>query len=169
MPAVTAGPTTDGRTEPLPAVEVGPTEGRTPLAGFGEMSAVVVDRPDGAAPVPLCLLVAETAEQRARGLMGVVDPTLGGYDGMVFLHETERPAGHGYWMQDTPLPLSLAYLDETGGVVDTAELRPCPPDGADCPSYPASAPFSMVLEVVRGGLEPLDLVAGSPARLRVPV
>lgn len=165
-PSVTAGPTTMPPLAPLPTVDVDPAEGRTPIPGFGEVSAAVVERPDGAPPVALCLLSATTAEQRTRGLMGIVDPALGGYDGMLFTHDDERPAGSGYWMKNTPLPLSLTYLDENGSAVDAAELEPCPPESVDCPSYPSSAPYRMVIEVVRGR-EPADLVVGSPARLEV--
>lgn len=136
-------------------------DGRTPLAGFGEVEVRIVEGPDGE-PVIVCVLVAETPEQRQRGLMEVTD--LGGYDGMLFLFPTDSEGG--FWMKDTLLPLSIAYLDADGAVVSTADMDPCP-DGTDCPSYAAAGPYRMALEVEQGGLAPLGLVEGSTARLEI--
>lgn len=135
--------------------------GRTPKTGFAEVAVRVVEGPDGESIV-LCVLVAETPDQRRQGLMGVTD--LGGYDGMVFVYEED--VENGFWMQDTPLPLSIAYLDAAGGVVSTADMEPCV-DGGDCPSYPPDGPFRWTLEVPQGDLDDIGLVEGSDARLEV--
>jgi hypothetical protein len=153
---------TDGPTTTLPPVEGPVAEGRTPIPGFGEVEVRIVEGPDGE-PVVLCVLVADTPAQRQRGLMGVTD--LGGYDGMLFRFADE--AEGGFWMKDTLLPLSIAYLDPDGAVVSTADMDPCPPAEDDCPSYPAAGPYLMALEVEQGGLAPLGLTEGSAARLEV--
>jgi uncharacterized protein len=152
--STTAGATTTTAVVP-------PSSGRTALAGFGEVEVRIVEGPDGE-PIVICVLVADTPEQRAQGLMGVAD--LGGYDGMLFRFEAESASG--FWMKDTILPLSIAYLDADGAVVSTADMEPCP-DGTACPSYPAAAPYRMALEVEQGGLAPLGLTQGSDARLEV--
>ena len=65
------------------------------------------------------------------------------------------------------LPLSIAYLDGDGTTVDALDMEPCPPATGTCPTYPPSAPYRSALEVPQGGLEPLGLEPGSPARLEV--
>ena len=57
--------------------------GRVRLAGFDETAV----RSSSADPLAWCMLLASTQAQHARGLMQVTDPTLGGYDGMVFRFE----------------------------------------------------------------------------------
>ncbi|QYG95276.1 DUF192 domain-containing protein [Iamia sp. SCSIO 61187] len=159
-PLSTSGPAPADAT--LPPVEGPFAEGRTQIPGFGEVEVRIVDGPDGE-PVVLCVLVADTPAQRQRGLMEVTD--LGGYDGMLFRFDDE--AEGGFWMEDTLLPLSIAYLDADGAVVSTADMDPCPPAEDACPSYPAEGPYRMALEVEQGGLAPLGLAEGSDARLEV--
>ncbi|WCO67077.1 DUF192 domain-containing protein [Iamia majanohamensis] len=146
----------------LPPVDGPFAPGRTQLPGFGEVQVRIVDGPDGE-PIVLCVLLAETPEQRARGLMEVTDADLGGYDGMLFTFDSDRDGG--FYMKDTVLPLSIAYLDEDGTTVDTRDMEPCPPETETCPTYPPSGPYRAALEVPQGGLAPLGLEAGAPARL----
>lgn len=153
-----------GTTEALPAVTGPLAPGRTQLPGFGEVEVRIVPGPDGE-PVVVCVLLAETPEQRSRGLMGVTDPDLGGYGGMLFTFPEDSHGG--FWMKDTPLPLSIAYLDADGATVDVADMEPCLDRGDACPSYPPSSPYRMTLEVPRGGLDELGLAPGSAARLQV--
>jgi len=159
-PSTTAS-ASDGATTTQPSVDGPFADGRTPIPGFAEVEVRIVEGPDGE-PVVICVLVADTADQRARGLMEVTD--LGGYDGMLFRFEAESAGG--FWMKDTVLPLSIAYLDADGAVVSTADMDPCP-EGTACPSYPADAPYRMALEVAQGGLDELGLVEGGSSRLEV--
>ena len=163
------GACSDDAAAPLAAEEVAATwpspdgpfaAGRTPVPGFGEVEVRVVEGPDGE-PVVLCVLVAETPEQRARGLMEVTD--LGGYDGMIFVYDTE--VENGFWMRDTPMPLSIAHVDAAGEVVGTLDMEPCLDAGPDCPRYPPAAPFRFALEVPQGDLDAVGVVVG--ARLEV--
>src|SRR5918994_3476001 len=154
-PGASSGPETtdlDGRepdaVEPPDATEVPDTAvpavstTRTPLPGFGEV-VVEVRRVDGQL-VEWCLLLAETPAQTQRGLMEVTDPALGGYDGMLFRYETPRQGG--FYMRNTPQPLSIAYLDAAGRVVSIVGMEPCD-DVAGCPSYPAGGAFRWAVEV----------------------
>ena len=52
---------------------------------------------------------------------------------MVFTFPEERT--NGFWMRNTPTPLSIAYLDDAGEVVEALDMEPCD-DSDDCPSYP---------------------------------
>ena len=122
------------------------------------------DDPSGTAPVGFgtvllriagverCAWLAETEDERARGLMDVTD--LGGKAGMLF----RFPADHTgtFWMRDTPTPLTIAFVGADGSVVSTSDMEPCG-DVPDCPSYGAAGPYRYALEVFRGTL---DLGAG---------
>ncbi|WP_312960378.1 DUF192 domain-containing protein [Stutzerimonas nitrititolerans] len=63
---------------------------------------------------------AVTARERERGLMERTE--LPANRGMLFRFEDFRR--HCLWMKDTPLPLSAAFLDEAGRVVDLIDLEP---------------------------------------------
>jgi uncharacterized membrane protein (UPF0127 family) len=103
-----------------------------------------------------CALLAATAEQRSRGLMGRRD--LGGYDGMVF--RFDEPATTPFTMSRTLIPLSIAWFDASGALVDQAEMTPCP-EAIDCPSYQSDRPYLYALEVAQGGLDDLGVGAGA--------
>lgn len=123
----------------------------------------IVPGPDGV-PIVLCVLLAETEDQRARGLMEVTDPDLGGYDGMVFQFPDDVDGG--FYMRNTPMPLSIAFVDGDGAVIATEGMEPCP-DRDDCPTYPPGRRYRTALEVPRGGLDDLGLVEGGEARVVV--
>ena len=103
-----------------------------------------------------CALLATTAEQRRRGLMGRRD--LGGYDGMIFRFERESTTP--FTMSRTLIPLSIAWFDASGELVDQADMTPCP-EAVDCPSYQADRPYLYALEVAQGGLDDLGVGTGS--------
>ena len=134
------------------------TTTRTPLPGFGEV-AVEVTKVDGSI-VGWCLLLADTPELRQRGLMTVTDPALGGFDGMLFRFDQDSTTG--FWMRNTPQPLSIAYLGVDGGVVSITEMAPCE-DSPDCPEYPPSGPYRFTVEVpiAAGGVAALGIEPGA--------
>jgi len=63
---------------------------------------------------------ADTFLQRQRGLMGRSE--LASDSGMLFRFDEVRR--HCLWMKDTPLPLSAAFFDEGGVLVDVIDLEP---------------------------------------------
>ena len=63
---------------------------------------------------------AQTVAQRERGLMGRRE--LAADSGMLFRFDEVRR--HCLWMKDTPLPLSAAFFDEDGVLVDVIDLEP---------------------------------------------
>ena len=63
---------------------------------------------------------AQTVAQRERGLMGRRELAVD--SGMLFRFDEVRR--HCLWMKDTPLPLSAAFFDEAGLLVDVIELEP---------------------------------------------
>ena len=140
--------------EPVPS-ETTPPTGQQP-EGFTTIQALITE-PDGEV-CEVCLWLADDADERARGLMGVTD--LGDPVGMAFRFDDARSGS--FYMFQTPTPLSIAWFAPDGAHVGTADMDPCldTPAG-DCPLYSAGAEYDLAIEVFEGGLEPLGLVPGS--------
>jgi uncharacterized membrane protein (UPF0127 family) len=136
------------------------SSGRAPLEGFGEISGTVSSADGDEQSV--CLLLAETDAQRERGLMEVTDPTLGGYDGMAFVFGEDTSTS--FYMRNTPMPLSIAFLAADGQLVSAVDMSPCA-DVSSCPLYPAGGPYRYAIEVPRGRLPDLGIVAGARVSL----
>jgi len=64
--------------------------------------------------------VAGTAEEKALGLMH--RKTLGSQEGMLFI--LDGPQRASFWMKNTTIPLSIAYLDQKGTIVEVVDLEP---------------------------------------------
>jgi uncharacterized membrane protein (UPF0127 family) len=69
---------------------------------------------------PLSVEVADTPESRATGLMR--RDQLPADTGMVFVYPDV--AVRGFWMKDTRIPLSIAFLDNSGTIVRLADMKP---------------------------------------------
>lgn len=150
-----------GTTAPLGSAGLGEgvgdeVAGRTPLRGFGEVQ-VSLTTEEGKI-CELCLLSANTTDQRARGLMEVTDEDLGGYDGMLFEYPEEVDGQ--FWMKNTPMPLSIAFFDAQGKLVSTTDMEPCG-NSPNCPSYPAADAFKYAIEVPEGLLEEVGATPGA--------
>lgn len=147
--APAGGVTTTGRA-PTGTVDAGT---RTRLAGFKEVTITVTDA-DGTTRT-FCLMLADTEDLRQQGLMFVTDPALGGYDGMLFAFDADSDGG--FWMRNTRLPLSIAYLRADGTTTSTTDMAPCPDDAKTCPVYPAGGSYRSAIEVPAGGLARLGI------------
>ncbi len=121
------------------------------------MVGATVTAPDGTV-CELCLWWAATAQDRARGLMGVTD--LGAADGMAFVYT--EPVQNRFYMYRTVMPLSVAFVDGSGSVVSVTDMEPCRHDDASaCPRYSAQAPYVVAIEVEQGRLAEFGLAPGS--------
>lgn len=97
--------------------------------------------------IELCLLHADTVEERSQGLMQVTD--LEGHDGMLF--SNDAPSEGPFYMYRTLLPLTIAWWDGDGRFVSTTDMVPCESeDPAACERYPPAGPYRLALEVVQG-------------------
>ncbi len=63
--------------------------------------------------------IADTQQSRERGLMQRTH--LCGHCGMLFVFE--KAAKHGFWMKNTPLPLSIAFINAQGIIINIAEMQ----------------------------------------------
>ncbi|MEM7409690.1 MAG: DUF192 domain-containing protein [Myxococcota bacterium] len=64
--------------------------------------------------------IARTPAERNRGLM--FRESLPTDHGMLFVFQDDRV--RGFWMRNTPLPLTIAYADAAGRIVHIADLEP---------------------------------------------
>ena len=64
--------------------------------------------------------VATTPEQRAKGLMYRF--SLQPDHGMLFVFE--RPQPLAFWMKNTYIPLSIAFVDTDGKIINIEDMRP---------------------------------------------
>ena len=85
--------------------------------------------------------VAKTPAERAKGLMG--RKHLGQEEGMFFIFETEDY--HAFWMKDTLIPLSIAFIDKSGRIVEIADMKPLSLD-----SHSPPKPVLYTLEMKKG-------------------
>ncbi len=82
--------------------------------------------------------VVKTEEEKARGLM--FRDQLGRDEGMLFVYVQEEILT--FWMKNTPLPLSIAFLDKRGKIVDLQDMTPFSPR-THASSYPAMYALEM--------------------------
>jgi uncharacterized protein len=64
--------------------------------------------------------IADTGETREHGLMQ--RDHLCADCGMLFVFPVAKQ--HGFWMKDTPQPLSIAFIARDGRIINIAEMRP---------------------------------------------
>ena len=64
--------------------------------------------------------VVQTEDEKARGLM--FRESLGKDEGMLFVYEQEELLT--FWMKNTPIPLSIAFIDRKGKIVDIQDMEP---------------------------------------------
>ena len=85
--------------------------------------------------------VAATPEQRATGLMHRRE--MAQHEGMLFVFE--QPSVQCFWMKNTLLPLSIAFVADDGTVVNIHEMKPQTLD-----SHCSDKPVRYVLEMNQG-------------------
>ena len=100
----------------------------------------------------LTVYVARSAEERAMGLMHRRE--LPENEGMLFMCDSRKVLA--FWMKDTPLPLSIAFLREDGTVLKVADLEPHDLEGES-----SGHPVRFVLEVNQGWFEERELGPGT--------
>jgi uncharacterized membrane protein (UPF0127 family) len=85
--------------------------------------------------------VAADFTTRAQGLM--YRESLGPNAGMLFIFE--EPAIHCMWMKNTLIPLSVAFIDANGVILNVADMQPQTEQ-----SHCAAKPALLALEMTRG-------------------
>ena len=108
--------------------------------------------------------VADSVAARMQGLM--YRTSLAPNSGMLFVYE--QPAMECMWMKNTLVPLSVAFMDDKGTIINIARMQPQTED-SHCTERPAS--YALEMEqgwFARNGIRPgavllgLDRVKPSP-------
>jgi uncharacterized membrane protein (UPF0127 family) len=92
----------------------------------------------------LHVAIARTVAEQRRGLMHIT--SLPEDDGMAFVWDS--PTQTAFWMKDTLVPLSIAFVNARSRIVTIRDMPPCTAD--PCPSYGSRAPFVTAIEANRG-------------------
>ncbi|MGH2608377.1 MAG: DUF192 domain-containing protein, partial [Tepidiformaceae bacterium] len=106
----------------------------------------------------LTVELATTPAERARGLM--FRQVMAEDHGMLFLFPQVQGEGHGFWMRNTYIPLTIAYLDEDGTVLVLMDGTPL-----DETILRPNVPYYAVLEVNQGWFQRHNLAVGSVVEL----
>ena len=85
--------------------------------------------------------VPKTPQEKAQGLMG--RKQLGENEGMLFIFETEDY--HSFWMKNTLIPLSIAFIDREGRILRIVDMEPL-----SLESHPPPRPILYALEMKKG-------------------
>ena len=96
--------------------------------------------------------VAQTPDQRATGLM--FRRSMPNNEGMLFIFEA--PTKQCFWMKNTYLPLSIAFLADDGTVVNIEDMKPQTLD-----SHCSLQPVRYVLEMNQGWFAKRGIKAGA--------
>jgi uncharacterized membrane protein (UPF0127 family) len=96
--------------------------------------------------------VAQTPAQRSTGLM--YRKEMPQHEGMLFIFE--YPSQQCFWMQNTYLPLTAAFLEDDGTIVNLADMKPRTTD-----SHCSAKPVRYVLEMNQGWFAKKGLKAGT--------
>ena len=96
--------------------------------------------------------MATTPAQRTTGMMFRTSTPQN--QGMLFVFEDKQQ--HCFWMHNTPLPLSIAFIDDDGTVVQVDEMSPHN-DASHCPGKP----IRYALEMEQGWFKKRAIGAGS--------
>jgi uncharacterized protein len=142
------------------------SEGESPGSGswsaFADRGMAVFGKQGSKGTLDVAL--ADDPEERARGLMGVT--ALGPDEGMAFVYDA--PSTGSYWMKDTLIPLSIAFVGADGRIVTVRDMEPC--TMSSCPTYWADGPYQLAIEANVGwfdrhGVGPGDQVSleGAPS------
>jgi uncharacterized protein len=107
----------------------------------------------------LTVQVADTQEKRDKGLMFV--GKLPENEGMLFVFSGKTYGG--FWMKNTLIPLSVAFLDSDGKILKILDMVPCKED--ECPTYDPELSYHYAIEVILGWFEKNQIKVGDFVKL----
>ncbi len=120
------------------------------------LRTLVIDTSGG--KVEVKVEIADTPSEQAQGLM--YRTALGEDRGMLFVYPAERELT--FWMKNTFIPLSIAYIDSEGRIVDILDMKPLDDKP---PHYSSSEPVQYALEVNQGFFDKKGVKVGDKAEL----
>lgn len=110
------------------------------------------------AGVPVEVEISDSPEERAKGLM--FREKLNWNEGMLFIFEKEDTLS--FWMQNTSIPLSIAFIDKEGVIIDIQVMRPF-----DLMVHKSKGSALYALEMNRGWFELNGIEIGAKVFIRL--
>jgi uncharacterized protein len=95
--------------------------------------------------------LARTDQQQEIGLM--MRAEMATHEGMLFVFRDKAP--RCFWMRNTLLPLTIAFIDDDGRIVNLADMKPRSED-----SHCAAKPVRFALEMNQGWFAKRNIAAG---------
>ena len=117
-----------------------------------KVTGLSIETANGATKKQVRAEVASNDAERQRGLM--FRASLPADTGMLFLFP--RDLQGGFWMENTYLPLTIAYLDKDGVILSMKDGKPL-----DRTVLQPAMPYRMVLEMEQGWFERNGFAVGS--------
>jgi uncharacterized membrane protein (UPF0127 family) len=142
--------TTEAARSPQPNASPSSLE---PSEGF-ETAEITLS--SGNEQIPMSVWVAADEASRQRGLMG--RESIPSDAGMLFVFET--PTIGGFWMKNTLIPLSIAFIDEDGQVLQILDMQPCTADPCEIYTPDPAGPYLYALEANLGYFDDQGIRAG---------
>lgn len=106
--------------------------------------------------------LAETPQQHEKGLM--YRETLEKDKGMLFIFDREQTLS--FWMKNTYVDLSIAYINEKMKIVDIQEMKATSPlEISEPPTYPSKKPAMYALEMPKGWFKASNIKVGQTLKL----
>jgi hypothetical protein len=137
-----------------PPVSTAPTVDTAALRASDGFDVSEVVFTDGDERITMPVLVADEPSLRSTGLMYRTD--LPDDAGMLFVFD--EPTTGAFWMKDTLLPLSIAFVGSDGNVQQVLDMEPCADD--PCPRYTPDDPYVRAVEANQGYFAAHDITAG---------
>jgi len=109
----------------------------------------------------LIVEVAATPDSRTCGLSN--RKSLPQHRGMLFIYPMPQPLV--FWMKDTVIPLSIAFIDKTGVIVSIQKMTPLQTEVR----YRTPKPAPYALEVNQGWFDAQKIRVGSKVDLEIPM
>lgn len=141
------------------------------LVGVTLLALMSCDRataPAGSRPIDVSFTggtisarIAADSAARDNGLMNTT--SLGANAGMLFVFGVDHSWPDGFWMKDTPIPLSIAFIDVNMRVINTDEMAP----NTLTPHY-ANAPYRYAIEANQGWFTQHGVTAGALVSFTLP-
>lgn len=137
-----------------------PTTAVTPTPGQSKLTTILatITTANNQA-VNLTLELARTDKEQETGLMGrdsVPDGT-----GMLFVFKA--PGSISFWMKDTKLPLSIAFIDSSGKILDIQDMQ-----AYSEALHSPGQPYQYALEVGQGWFGRVEVKAGDKLNFKLP-
>jgi uncharacterized membrane protein (UPF0127 family) len=133
-------------------------------AGFAACSpqkqktAVLGIERQNAAAVEITVEIARTDEERSKGLM--YRKVLPDGDGMLFIFDRDQQLS--FWMKNTIIPLSIAFIASDGHIIEIKDMQP-----NDLTSVKSSRSVRYALEVPQGWFQRVNVKPGDVVKIDI--